>query len=249
MKNIFYGVHVVKNLFKYKLNYIKKIFFINNINKKKNILYKLSLINKLKIYFVSKNKLINLIGININHQGVAVLLSKRVFNFKIIDLFNLIEKLNRKFVFLFLDRTNNPYNLGACIRTAVAFGVNCIVITKHNTVSLENSIVHKVSSGSIYKIFILEVINLTKLISLLRKKYIFEVIGTTNDINNSISLYKFNFNNLSSLILIIGSEQDGIKNNIKKYCDYLLNIPILNINSLNLSVANGIFLYEIMRKN
>ncbi len=241
MNNLFYGINVVKNLIKFKYNYIKEIFLVNNRNdlKFKNIKY-LSKKYFIKTNLVKKNYFNFLSKKNINHQGIIALIKNKIFNF---NENNLIKLLNNKNVFiLILDRIDNPYNLGSCIRTAVAFGVDCIIITKKHSVSIYNNIVHKASSGSIYKINIFECINLLKLINLLLK-YNFYIIGTCLKSNNLLSSYNKIYSKLS---LILGSEKSGIKNNIKKKCNILLKIPILNINSLNISVSNGIFLYKLL---
>ncbi len=243
MNNYFYGINVVKNLIKFKYKFIKEIFLVNNRFdiKFKKIKY---LSNKyfIKINLVHKNYFNYLSNKNINHQGILAVINNNIFNFKKNDL---IKLLNKKFVFiLILDRINNPYNLGSCIRTAVAFGVDCIIISKKDSASIYNNIVHKTSSGSIYKINIFECKNLYKIIDLLYKYNVY-VIGTCL---KSISLLSNFNNNYNKISLILGSEEKGIKNNIKKKCNILLKIPILNINSLNVSVSNGIFLYKLLYK-
>ncbi len=240
----FYGINVVKNLIKFKYNFIKEIFLSKNRNdlKFKNIKY---LSNKyfIKINLVNKNYFNYLSNKNINHQGVLAFLNNKIFNFNENDLIKILKKKN-SFI-LILDRINDPYNLGSCIRTAVAFNVDCIITSKKHSVSIYNNIVHKTSSGSIYKINIFECNNLCKIINLLYK-YNFYIVGTCL---KSINLLNNFNNNYSKLSLILGSENKGIKKNIKKKCNILLKVPIFNINSLNISVANGIFLYKLLSNN
>ncbi len=243
--NIFYGINTVKNLLKYKYTYIEKVFLclrkknIKLMNLKKIILYKkINLIVFSPEIFKKKfNKL------NISHQGVIVFIKKNIFNFRLNDFLNRIKKKNS--FFLILNNIMNPYNLGACIRTAVASGISGIIVSKNNTVSIENSIVHKTSSGSIYKTFIFQYSNISNIINIFKNKKYF-VIGTTIEKYNCI--FNYNFSKINSLVLILGSEDKGIKKSIKKKCDILVNIPIKNINSLNLSVACGISIFEILRQ-
>ncbi len=241
MNNFFYGINVVKNLIKFKYSYIKEIFIVNSRNdlRFKKIKYLLSKYI-IKTNLVSKNYFNFLSNKNINHQGILAIIKNKLFNFNKNDLINLL-KMDNVFI-LILDSINNPYNLGSCIRTAVAFNINCIIITKKNSVSIYNNIVHKTSSGSIYKIKIFECKNLSIIIDLLYK-YNFYIIGTCLKSNNLLN--NFNINN-NKLCLILGSEQSGLKKNIKKKCNILLKIPITNINSLNVSVSNGIFLYKLL---
>ncbi len=239
----FYGFNTVKNLIKFKYKYIKKIFLINKNNKKfveiiknlniKNIPYKIVNSNYFKKFSL------------LNHQGIiSFMKKKKIFYNNINDLVNFIKKKKKHF-FLILDSICDPNNLGSCIRTAVAGNVDAIIISKYNSVSIENNIVHKVSVGSIYKIFIITINNINIIINLLRK-YNFFILGT--DLNSKKSIYKINFNNYNSIALIFGSEEKGIRKKIKEKCNFLFKIPIKKINSLNISVSSGIIIFEILRQ-
>ncbi len=244
----FYGINVVKNLIKFKYKFIKDIYLLKNRNdiKFKNIKL-LSYKYFIKLNFVNKNYFNFLSNRNINHQGIIAFVEKGIFNFNEDKFFDILNK--NKFLFiLVLDRINDPHNLGSCIRTSVALGVNIIIISKKNSVSIYNNIVHKCSSGSIYKINLLVVNNIYKIINLLKNNYNFYIIGTCLKSNNLLNNFNFYYKNYNGLILILGSEDCGIKNNIKKSCNILLKIPINKVNSLNISVANGIFLFNLLNK-
>ncbi len=247
--NIFiYGLHTVEYLIKYKYTAIDKLFFLENKNRLKFLkLINLSKKKSLKFFFVKKNYFKKIFKEEKNHQGVIAIVKKKfLFNKNEFDLLNFIKNLKNVKI-LVLDHINDPFNLGSCIRTAVSAGINVIIVSKYKSVSIMNSIVHKTSCGTIYKCFILEVNNLFNIVKLLKDKYNFYVIGASN--KSSSILYDFDFCKFKSLILIIGSEKNGIRKNLIKYCDFLLNIPLKNgIDSLNLSVANGIFLFEILRQ-
>ncbi len=242
---IFYGLHVVKNLLKYKNSFIKEIFILKS---KRVLFYKkfnFLLFKKIKITLVNKGYL-NSLTKNRNHQDICVLIKKNFFLFYKKKILNIINKIKYP-IFLILDRINDVYNLGSCIRTAVASGIiNVILVTKHNSVSILNSVVHKITSGALYKINIFEINNINNLIIFL-KKYNFFIIGTCLKSKNSI--FSFNFKDFKKPIgLILGSEKNGIKESIKKKCDFLFRIPIKNINSLNISIANSILIFEILRQ-
>ncbi len=248
MYNCFYGINTIKNLIKFNKKYIYKIFILSKRNDIRFLKLKSIIINNKISYSFVKNIFFKKIFKNkkFNHQGIVAFVKKGLlFRNNINSLLFLIKKLNKHF-FLILDRINDPYNLGSCIRTAVSAGVNAIIVSKYNSVSIENNIVHKVSNGAIYKTFIIEVINISDIINLLHK-YNFYVFGSC--INNSKSIYKIKFNKYKSIALILGSEKNGIQSSFKKKCDYLFSIPINNnINSLNVSVAGGIIIFEILRQ-
>ncbi len=242
-KKYFYGFWTIKNLVNYKFNYIEKIFCINS-NKRKYI----DLLNLIKIknipYEIVNRNYFNRFS-KFNHQGILALIKKKkMFCSNINDLLNIIKKKKKHF-FLILDSIDNPNNLGSCIRTAVAANIDSIIITNYNTVSIDNNIVHKVSMGSLYKIFILVVNNINNVINLLNK-YNFLLLST--DLNSKNSIYKFNFNNYNSIAVILGSENKGVKKKIKEKCNFLFRIPIKNINSLNVAVSSGIIIFEILRQ-
>ncbi len=247
MKKFFYGINTVKNLILYKKFYINKIFLCVNKNNIRLLkLKKIIIENKIcleilnKYVFNKKFKKFNFI-----HQGIIALVKNNIFFNNKNKLLNIIKNKNK--FFLILDNINSPYNLGSCIRTSVAANIDCIIISKNNSVSIENNIVHKISTGSIYKIFIFQVNSISNIINLL-KLYKIKIIGTCTESNNNNNLYNINFNYYNSCALILGSEKIGMKNSLKKKCDFLINIPIFNINSLNISVAYGIIIFEILRK-
>ncbi len=239
----FYGLRTVKNLIKFKSNYIKKIFLINKNNKK--VIRIIKLINLNNIFYKKVDSIFFKKFNSFNHQGIlAIIKKKKIFYNKINDFIKLIKDKKKHF-FLILDTINSPNNLGSCIRTAVAANIDAIIITKHNSVSLENNIVHKVSMGAIYKIFIITINNLNNIINLL-KKYNFFLLCT--DLNSKNSIYKFNCSNYNSIALILGSEEKGVRKKIKEKSNFLFKIPIKNINSLNVSVSSGIIIFEILRQ-
>ncbi len=247
MINFFYGINTIKNLILYKKKYINKIFLCLNKKNIKLLNLKKIIINE-KISFQILNKYIfkkKFKKFNFIHQGIIALVKNKLFNNNNEKKLLYIIKNKKLNNLLILDNINSPYNLGSCIRTAVAANIDCIIVSKNNSVSIENNIVHKISNGAIYKILIFEVLSIYKIIIFL-KLYNFKIIGTC--INSKKNLYDINFLNYKNYALILGSEKNGIKLSIKKKCDILLNIPIFKINSLNVSVAYGIIIFEILRQ-
>ncbi len=242
-----YGFFAVKNLLKYKSKYIKLVYILKGKNNLRiDKIKKLSLEKNISLVYLNNKDMNKLLNRKLNFQGIIALVKNNLdINNTEIDFYKLVVSFNEVFI-LVLDKINNPYNLGSCIRTAVSFGVNMILVSKYKSVSINNNIVHKVSMGSIYKVFLFEFKNLYKIINFLKLRNFF-IVGSSCE-NKDKNLFHFNFKKLNLLVLILGSENKGLSFNLKKCCDVLLYIPMVNISSLNVSVANGIFISEIKRQ-
>ncbi len=144
---------------------------------------------------------------------------------------------------LILDSIQDPRNLGACLRSANAAGADCVVVNKDRSAPI-NALVHKTSAGAINQTKIFQVTNLARTIRELQKNGIW-VLGLDGLSNNS--LYKANLR--ESIALVMGSEGRGLRKLIKTSCDELASIPLMgNVESLNVSVATGIALFESIRQ-
>ena len=144
---------------------------------------------------------------------------------------------------LILDSIQDPRNLGACLRSANAAGVDCVVVNKDRSAPI-NALVHKTSAGAINQIKIFQVTNLVRTIKELQKNGIW-VLGLDGLSNNS--LYKANL--CEPIALVMGNEGKGLRKLIKTSCDELASIPMMgNVESLNVSVATGIALFESRRQ-
>ena len=144
---------------------------------------------------------------------------------------------------LILDSIQDPRNLGACLRNANAAGVDCVVVNKDRSAPI-NALAHKTSAGAINQIKIFQVTNLVRTIKELQKNGIW-VLGLDGLSNNS--LYKANL--CEPIALVMGSEGKGLRRLVKTSCDELASIPMMgNVESLNVSVATGIALFESRRQ-
>ncbi|MCV2525252.1 MAG: 23S rRNA (guanosine(2251)-2'-O)-methyltransferase RlmB [Candidatus Lightella neohaematopini] len=238
---VIYGINTIQTLLNYNYKYFNNVLISKKNNKRiKTIIDKLNFL-KIQISFVNE-KLINKIVGNVVHQGILAYVNKKKYVDKLF-LTNLINTKNKLLLILILDSIIDPHNLGSCLRSAYSANVDLIIIPKYNSVKL-NSTVYKVSSGAANIIPILKVSNLNNVIKILKNKGI-KIIGTDDKSNNI--LYKSNLN--KSLALVIGSESYGMRNSIYHSCDEVINIPTRNdMTSINLSVATGIILFEIVRQ-
>ncbi|WMY97594.1 MAG: 23S rRNA (guanosine(2251)-2'-O)-methyltransferase RlmB [Arsenophonus sp.] len=242
MHQIIYGIHTIEEIIRFNPIKIKQLYIKKGKLNKRLI----SIINKLKnldikIQFANK-KWMDSSTNNAVHQGIIAYINKNK-EYQISDIDQIIKKKQNPFL-LILNKIVDPYNLGACLRSANAANVDIVFITKKKSAPL-NETVRKTSSGSIDYLKIIKVTNTINLIKLLKKKNI-TIIGTDSAQKNK-NIYSSNFK--KPLALIVGSENLGISKEIKKNCDTIIKIPILgNIQSLNVSVTTGIFLFEIIRQ-
>ena len=159
------------------------------------------------------------------------------------SLLNSISGNATKPLILILDSIQDPRNLGACLRSANAAGVEHVVINKDGSAPI-NALVHKTSAGAINTLRIYHVTNLSRTIKDLQKRGVW-VIGL--DGNSQSTIYDVNLTD--STAIVMGSEGKGIRQLIKKTCDQIVTIPMSgNIESLNVSVATGIALFESKRQ-
>jgi 23S rRNA (guanosine2251-2'-O)-methyltransferase len=154
-----------------------------------------------------------------------------------------IEDLQTIPLILILDSIQDPRNLGACLRSANAAGVSHVIINKDGSAPI-NALVHKTSAGAINSLQIFHVTNLSRTIKSIQEKGVW-VIGLDSD--SSSKIYDVDLSD--PIAVVMGAEGKGIRQLIKKTCDQLVTIPMSgNIESLNVSVATGIALFESKRQ-
>ena len=150
------------------------------------------------------------------------------------------------FFFLVLDNIQDPHNLGACIRSANAAGVDAVIATEKNSASL-SPVVYKVASGALEDLLFIQVTNLVRVIKLLKEYNIWVYGAMPHKEGITESIYKTDFK--GSVALVLGSEGSGLRRLTKENCDILVDIPMFgSVSSLNVSVASGICLFEAMRQ-
>lgn len=177
-----------------------------------------------------------------HHQGVVAEVRKvHVLNEQ--GLFTLLKDRSAPFLCV-LEGIQDPRNLGACLRTAEAAGVDAVVLSKHDCCGL-TPVVRHVSAGAAELVKVAEVSNLVRTFTRMQKQLGVWVIGT--DSGASESLYDVSLNGATALVF--GSEGRGLKRLTRQSCDRLVNIPMRgDVGSLNVSVTVGIGLFEAVRQ-
>ena len=144
---------------------------------------------------------------------------------------------------LVLDGVTDPHNLGACLRVADGAGAHAVIAPKDHAVGL-NATVAKVASGAAETVPYFMVTNLARTLGELKERNIW-VVGTSGDAPKS--LYQMDFKGPTALVL--GAEGDGMRQLTRKTCDELVSIPMAGaVESLNVSVASGVCLFEALRQ-
>ena len=144
---------------------------------------------------------------------------------------------------MLLDGIQDPHNLGACLRTADAAGVDAVVVPRHGAAGLGPT-VSKVAAGAAEHLPFAAVANLGRVMGWLGD-YGVTLIGTSD--SAATSLYEGDYDR--PLAIVMGREHSGLSKSVAARCDLLVNLPMAGeVASLNVSVATGICLYEIVRQ-
>ncbi len=176
-----------------------------------------------------------------NHQGVAAQVAPHEY----LDLQELLEKIKSVSdpVIVAADGITDPHNLGAIIRTAEAIGAQGLVIPQRRSAGITSTVI-KVAAGALENFPVARVVNLHRALEELKSAG-FWIYGT--DDSASQSLHTVNFN--GAIVVVIGSEGEGLSMLTQRSCDFLVSIPTLGKTpSFNASVASGMILYEIYRQ-
>ncbi len=174
------------------------------------------------------------------HQGVAARV-QAIEQARSLD--DLLDQLSEPPLLLVLDGVTDPHNLGACLRVADGAGAHAVIAPKDHAVGM-NATVSKVASGAAETVPYFMVTNLARTLGELKERNIW-CIGTSDDASRT--LYQVDLK--GPVALVLGAEGPGMRQLTRKTCDELVSIPMRGaVESLNVSVASGICLYEAMRQ-
>lgn len=177
------------------------------------------------------------------HQGVAARVDPVDPALSLDDLLDSLEERGVPPLLLVLDGVTDPHNLGACLRVADGAGAHAVIAPKDHAVGV-NATVAKVASGAAETVPYFMVTNLARTLGELQERNIW-CIGTCGDASKTI--YEVDLK--SPVALVLGAEGPGMRQLTRKTCDELVSIPMCGaVESLNVSVASGVCLYEARRQ-
>jgi len=175
------------------------------------------------------------------HQGVAALAVESV-RLQEVEAKRLIEGLDQSLILVF-DEIQDPRNFGACLRTADAAAVDLVVTARSRSVSY-TPVVSKVAAGAAESQPVVEVANLVRFLEYLKDRGIC-LVGASADGSETM----FDVDLTRPLAIVLGAEGKGLRRLTRESCDYLVSLPMNGVaESLNVSVAAGICLYEALRQ-
>ena len=176
------------------------------------------------------------------HQGVAVLYEAAPPAHEN-DLAGLLERDGGDTLVLVLDGVTDPHNLGACLRSAAATKVTAVIVPKDRAVGL-TPVVRRASAGGADRVPLIAVTNLARTLRELKDAGVW-ITGLAGDTETSIYAVDFR----GPVAIVLGGEGEGIRRLTRELCDFVAQIPMPgNMESLNVSVATGVVLFEALRQ-
>lgn len=179
----------------------------------------------------------------VRHQGVVALAQEHRLAIDLDEVLDLLEDKNRPGLFLILDGVTDPHNLGACLRTADAAGVDAVIAPRDRAVGL-NSTVQRVACGAAESVPYIMVTNLARTMRQLKERNVW-LVGTDDLAPNNM----YAVDARRSIAWVMGAEGEGMRRLTRETCDELVTIPMKgSVESLNVSVASAVCLYESVRQ-
>ena len=232
-----FGKNQVIERLKTRPKTIKKIIYNQGIENK--FIKKLAIENNIPQTYLAEKEF-TFIAKNINNQGVFAETQDFVYS----DLQDILQAPKKdKLTLIALSNITDPQNLGSILRTAACFGKFALIIPKHRSVSINETVLRVACGGENY----IPIIQETNLIPVIKqaKDAGYWVAGTVVEDGEDIQNFKFTF----PLCLVIGSEDKGIRSGLLNHLDFKVTLPMPGAElSLNAAVATAIFCYEISRQ-
>jgi len=246
---ILFGFHAVLSRMRQHATSIEEILIDRDrIDARMKDLLNMAEASNVRTMQVERSRLDGLAGMNGRHQGVIARVVDTPIPYK--DIHDILESdLTEAPFFLVLDGVEDPHNLGACLRVADAMGVHAVIAPKDRAVGL-NATVRKVACGAAETVPFIAVTNLARTLRELKDAGVF-IVGTLMEAPKGMaaptSLLDTKLN--GPIALVLGAEGDGMRRLTAETCDALVTIPMFgSVESLNVSVASGICLYEVRRQ-
>lgn len=236
-----FGIHAVTTLLNRDPERVKRLFIVQGrVDPKVEKILALAEQAGIHVETISKHRLEERVdGV---HQGVlAEAKPLPILGDK--ELFKLMDEVEHSPLLLVLDGVTDPHNLGACLRTADAAGVAAVIAPRDKSAPL-NATAIKVACGAADAVPYFQVTNLSRTLNQLQERGVW-VVGTAGEAQGSI----YQTDLTGPLALVMGAEGKGMRRLTREQCDLLIKIPMAGeVSSLNVSVATGVTLFEIVRQ-
>lgn len=239
--HIIFGLHAVQSALQHEPESVRQVWLEHaRRDPRAEQVIQLARAHRVPLQRVTKSELDGMVSGR--HQGV-VAEAMRPATLNEADLAALLVRLQSSAFLLVLDGVQDPHNLGACLRSADAAGVHAVIAPRDKACEL-TSTVRKVACGAAETVPFVQVTNLVRTLKSLQEKGIW-VIGT--DADATTSLYAADLT--GPLALVLGAEGKGMRRLTREACDILVQLPMRGmVQSLNVSVATGICLFEAVRQ-
>lgn len=237
-----YGIHAVQHAFRNAPDRVLEMWIQQDSqNPAVQAIIKLARENGVSVQFAPR-KTLDKMSEGARHQGV-VIRQRPTKMLAEADLERLVQAAEKPVLLLILDGVQDPHNLGACMRTADAAGVDAIVIPHSRGVGI-TPVVRKVACGAADSVPLIAVSNLARTLKALQKAGVW-LIGTSDQAEKPI----YEHDLTGPIGLVMGAEGAGIRRLTREGCDFLARLPMAGVvESLNVSVATGVCLYEAVRQ-
>jgi 23S rRNA (guanosine2251-2'-O)-methyltransferase len=235
-----FGFHAVTARLRHEASSVEEIYIdAERHDRRMQELLRAAKADNVRIIQVDDQRLSNMVGTR-RHQGVVAIAGELSLAR---NLDELLDAIVGPPLLLVLDGITDPHNLGACLRVADGAGAHAVIAPKDRAVGL-NATAAKVASGAAETVPYITVTNLARTMRELKERDIW-LIGTTEDAEKG--LYEADFSGAAALVM--GSEGEGMRRLTRETCDVLVSVPMFgSVESLNVSVASGICLYEARRQ-
>ena len=240
----YYGVHSVESLLELEPERVLTLFTLKGRDDQRlQKILELAEPFGISVQKASRDSLEKLAGLPFHQGVVAAVRPHPTLNEK--DLDTLLQA-DSKPLLLALDHVTDPHNLGACIRTAAAMGVAAVIVPRDRSASLTPT-ARKVAAGGAEKVKFIQVTNLARTLAHLKQEFNVRVVGTMLD-EKAMPIQQFDFTG-TAVCVVMGAEDTGLRPITQSQCDQTVFIPMAgNLQSLNVSVATGMALYEACRQ-
>jgi len=179
---------------------------------------------------------------NALHQGFIAVVSAMQYGI-LDDILGIPAQRGETALYLILDGVEDPRNLGAILRTAEAAGVHGVIVPERRAAGLTETVA-KAAAGALEYVPVVKVVNIVNTIEELKKRGIWTAAAEAG-----IGDVYWDADFIRPTAIVLGGEDKGVRRLVKEHCDYLVSLPLAGrINSLNVSVAAGALLYEVMRQ-